>query len=125
LSLFAAVDGQVHLLDGATDQVMGKLGWGSDIASVRSGCGSGWQVLATGNGDGSTDTVRAFEVPGGEPMAASAALEIAGSITGLWTETAGTESGGTESGGSSAVAVVRNWETGRYEAFRLTLTCGR
>ena len=115
LWLFAAVDGQVHLLDGATDQVMGKLGWGSDIASVRSGCGSGWQVLATGNGEGSNDTVRAFELPGREPIAASPALEIAGSITALWTEY----------GEASAVAVGRNSETGEYEAFRLTLTCGR
>ena len=45
--LLAAVDGKVHLLDGVTDQVMEKLKWGSDIASLRSGCGSGWQVLAT------------------------------------------------------------------------------
>ena len=29
-----------------TDQVIGKLGWGSDIAS-RSSCGSGWHLLAT------------------------------------------------------------------------------
>ena len=115
LWLFASVDGQVHLLDGATDQVMGKLGWGSDIASVRSGCGSGWQVLATGNTEGSSDTVRAFEIPGREPVAASAALDINGSITALWTE----------SGEASAVAVAHISETGRYEAFRLTLTCGR
>jgi hypothetical protein len=115
LWLIAAVDGQVHLLDGATDQVVGKLKWGSEIASVRSGCGSGWQVLATGNEEGSSDTVRAFEISGRGPVAASAALEIDGSITTLWTE----------SGETSAVAVVRNLETGGYEAFRLTLTCGR
>ncbi len=115
LWLFASVDGQVHLLDGTTDQVMGKLGWGSDIASMRSGCGSGWQILATRDGEGSSATVRAFEISGREPVAASAALEIDGSITALWTE----------SGETSAVAVARNSETGRYEAFRLTLTCGR
>src|SRR6185437_90729 len=53
--LLAAVDGKVHLLDGVTDQVMEKLKWGSDIASLRSGCGSGWQVLATGAGAGRSD----------------------------------------------------------------------
>jgi hypothetical protein len=115
LWLFASVDGQVHLLDGTTDQVMGKLGWGSDIASMRSGCGSGWQILATGNGEGSSDTVRVFEISGREPVAASSALEVDGSITALWTE----------SGETSAVAVARNLKTGGYEAFRLTLTCGR
>jgi hypothetical protein len=115
LWLLAAVDGQVHALDGATDQVMGKLSWGSELASVRSGCGSGWHVLATGNGEGSSDTVRAFEISGREAVAASGALEIDGSITDLWTEP----------GETSAVVVVCNSETGRYEAFRLTLTCGR
>jgi hypothetical protein len=113
--LFTAVDGQVHLLDGTADQVLEKLRWGSDIASVRSGCGSGWQVLASGKGEGLSDTVRAFEIPGREPIAASPMLEIAGSITALRTE----------SGGAGAVAIVRNSETGGYEAFRLTLTCGR
>ena len=115
LWLLATVDGQVHLLDGATDQVLPKLGWGSDIASVRSGCGSGWQVLATGNGEGPSDTVRAFEVSDREPVAASAPLEFAGNITAMWAE----------SNGSGAVAVAHNSETGRYEAFRLTLACSR
>jgi hypothetical protein len=112
--LLATVDGQIHLLDGNTDQVVEKLGWGSEIVTVHSGCGSGWQVLATESGAGKTDTVRAFEVTGREPIAASAALEMTGSISALWTE----------SGGGSAVAVVHNSETGSYEAFRLTVTCG-
>lgn len=112
--LLATVDGQVHLLDGSTDQVVEKLGWGSDIASVRSGCGSGWQVLATSAGDGRSDAVRAFEVVGREPVAAGALLDVHGAITALWTESSGT----------GAVAVAHNFETGRYEAFRLILTCG-
>jgi len=115
LWLFAAVDGQIHLLDGITDQVAGKLGWGSDMASVRSGCGSGWQVLATrSGGDSPSDTVRAFELPDREPIAVSQPTDFSGSITALWTESAG----------SSAIAVSRNSETGRYEAFRLIITCG-
>ena len=113
--LLATVDGQVHLLDGSTDQVVDKLGWGSDIASVRSGCGSGWQVLATGTGEDRSDTVRAFEVAGRGPVAASALLNVNGTITAMWTE----------SSGAGAVAVAHNFETGRYEAFRLILTCGR
>lgn len=112
--LLSTVDGQVHLLDGSTDQVLEKLGWGSDIAAVHSGCGSGWQVLATGSGEGRSDMVRAFEVAGGTPAAASAPLDVNGIVTALWTE----------SGGTSAVAVARNFESERYEAFRLTLTCG-
>ena len=113
--LLASVDGQVHLLDGSTDQVVEKLGWGSDIAGVHSGCGSGWQVLATGTGEGRSDSARAFEIVGREPVAASAPLEVSGVITALWTE----------SGGTGVVAVAQNSESGRYEAFRLTVACGR
>jgi hypothetical protein len=112
--LLAAVNGKVHLLDGATDQVVDKSGWRSEIAGVRSGCGSGQQILASGSGDGRSDTVRAFEVIGREFVTVSAGLELNGSITALWAE----------SGGANAVIVEQNLETGRYEAFRLTLTCG-
>ena len=83
--------GQVHLLDGVTDQVVEKLNWGSDIASMRSGCGSGWQVLATGGGAGRNDAVQAFEATGREPVAASAPLEVGGAVTALWTESGGTQ----------------------------------
>ncbi len=113
--LLAGVDGQVHLLDGTTDQVLDKVDWGSDLAAVRSGCGSGWQVLATGSGEGRSDVIRAFEIAGRVPVAASAPLDVSGTVTALWTE----------SGGGSAVAVAHNFETGKYDAFRLTLTCGR
>jgi len=115
LWLFAGVDGQVHRLDGTTDQALGKLGWGSDVASVRSGCGSGWQILAGHDGQAPSDTVRAYEVPGSEPMVVGTELELTGSITAMW---AG-------SGGNGAIAIVRNSDLGRYEAFRLTLTCNR
>jgi hypothetical protein len=113
--LLATVDGQVHLLDGIADQVVEKLNWGSDIAAVRSGCGAGWQVLATGSGEGRSDVVRAFEVSGRVPAAASVPLDVSGTVTALWAE----------SDGTSAVFVVHNFETERYEASRLTVICGR
>jgi hypothetical protein len=115
LWLLAGVDGQIHFLDGMTDQTVGKLSWGSDIATVRTGCGSGWQVLATRNGDGPGDAVRAFELPDREPVVASQAVEFTGGITSMWAE----------SGGSSVIAVSRSLETGNYEAFRLTVACGQ
>src|SRR5690349_319933 len=62
LWLLGGVDGQVHEADGFNDQALPRLGWGSDLASVKTNCGSGTQVLATSNGDGSVaDTIRAFE----------------------------------------------------------------
>jgi hypothetical protein len=115
LWIFAGVDGQVHLLDGVTDQTAAKLGWGSDIASVRSGCGLGWQVLVTGNGDGGSETVRAFEMLDREPVGVSQPAEFDGGITALWVD----------SDGTGAVAVSQNSETGRYEAYRLSIPCGQ
>jgi hypothetical protein len=115
LWLLAAVDGQVHLLDGVTDQKAGALDWGSDLASIHSGCGSGWDVLATSRSDGPADSVRAFAVADREPAAVSSPLEFDGRITALWAE----------ANGNNAIAVSRNLDTGNYEAFRLSFTCGQ
>ena len=115
LWIFATIDGQVHLLDGVSDQTPAKLGWGSDIASVHSGCGLGWQVLVAGEGNGRGETVRAFEVVDREPTLASQPAEFSGSITALWSDADGT----------AAIAISQNSETGRYEAYRLSIACGQ
>jgi hypothetical protein len=114
LWVFAAVDGQVHLLDGLTDQTS-RLNWGSDVASVKTSCGSGWQVLSTRPGDNSGDSVRAYEFADRDPVAVSQALDFAGGVTALWTEAKG----------ATAIVVSRNIETGAYEAFRLAIACGQ
>jgi hypothetical protein len=114
LWIFAGVDGTVRLLDGVTEQAS-RLNWGSDLASVKSSCGSGWQVLATRPGDNSGDSIRAFEFPDREPIAVSPAVDFAGGVTALWTEAKG----------GSAIAVSRNAETGNYEAFRLAIACNQ
>lgn len=114
LWVLAGVDGQLHMLDGISDQ-NARLDWGSDLASVKSTCGSGWQVLATHAGDNLADTVRAYEFPDRDPVAVSEPVEFAGGITALWTEVKG----------NTAVAVSRNAETGNYEAFRLAMACGQ
>jgi len=113
--LFAAVDGQVHMLDGVTNQTLERAAWGSDIASVQSGCGQGWQVLATGDGGGGVDTVRAFEIEDHETVPVSRPAEFNGGIKALWAEPDGT----------GAIAVSQNSETGRYEAYRLSIICGQ
>jgi hypothetical protein len=114
LWVFAGVDGQAHLLDGVSDQTA-HLNWGGDLASVKSSCGSGWQVLATRAGDDSGDAVRAYEFPDREPVPVSEPVEFGGGVTALWTE----------GKGGAAIAVSRNAETGNYEAFRLAVACGQ
>jgi hypothetical protein len=110
---FATVDGQVHFLDGVGDQTFTQLGWGSDIASVRSGCGPGWQILATSNEDSPTDEVKAFEIPDREPILVSPPAEFDGRITALWAD----------SDSTSVIAISRNSESGKYEAYRLSIDC--
>jgi hypothetical protein len=112
--LFAAVDREVHIFDGATNHVA-KLKWGSDLASLRTSCGAGWQVLATGTVEEGSDSVRAYEIPESDPVGVSAALDFPGPLSALWTEARG----------DTAIAIAKNAETGNYEAFRLAVACGQ
>jgi hypothetical protein len=114
LWLFAAVDGKVHEVDGMNDQTT-KLDWGSDIVSVRTKCGAGWQILASTSGMPARDSIRVYELPDRDPVAVSAPMELPGTVSALWTE----------SRGDTAIAVVKNQETGSYEAYRLDLACSQ
>ena len=119
----AAVDGSAHMIDGVTDQSIRGVRWGSDLAAVRSSCGTGTQLLISGEGesegprasdrDASRDHLRAFEIADREPVAVSPALEFEGTITALWPD----------AGGTSALAVVKREDTGWYEASRITVSC--
>ncbi|HET6177990.1 MAG TPA: hypothetical protein VFE61_13710 [Candidatus Sulfotelmatobacter sp.] len=114
LWIFAATDGQVHMVDGVSDQAA-KLGWGSDLASVKTSCGAGWQVLATSSVDDAGDSVRAYEFPDRDPVAVSVPIDLPGAVTALWTEAKG----------DTAIVVTRDRETRSYEAFRLALACSQ
>ena len=110
---FAAVDGSLHLVDGVTDQLLRGVKWGSDIAAVRSSCGTGTQILVSESGDSERDGLRAFEIPDRDPIVVSSAVEFDGRIVSLWQD----------SGGASAAAIVRRKDTGWYEAYRISISC--
>ncbi len=114
LWVLAAVDGSLHLVDGMTDQLIRGGKWGSDLAAAHSSCGTGTQLLASESGDAERDGLRAFEVPDRDPVAASSAVEFDGRIVALWPE----------SGGNGAVAIVKRKDTGWYEAYRVSISCG-
>src|SRR5882762_4475642 len=114
LWMLAAVDGSLHLVDGMTDQLIRGGKWGSDLAAVHSSCGTGTQLLASESGDTERDGLRAFEIPDRDPVAASSAVEFDGQIVALWPE----------GSGNGAAAIVKRKDTGWYEAYRVSISCG-
>jgi hypothetical protein len=113
--IFTGVDGRVRWTDGGVEQPLADTSdWGSDIASIRSGCGTGTQLLVTSRGDDSAaDSLRAFEIFNRQAAIASAPMSVGGPITALWAAT----------DNSSAVAIVHVIEKGTYEAFSVDLSC--
>jgi hypothetical protein len=110
LWVLAAVDGSVHLVDGVND-LTPRLPWGSDIATVKSACASGWQIVATSR-SGSGDSLRAYQILDREPAPLGAPTQFNGPLTALWSKDDG-----------SAVAVEHNPDTDRYEAYSLDVVC--
>jgi hypothetical protein len=111
--LVDAIDGKVQLAEnGALRTLAGTRDWGSDLATLNSGCGVGAQVVVSGSGDAPHDSLRAYEVPALEALPVSESLELEGSVMTL----------STASDGKSLLAIVRH--TGdRYEVDRVTALC--
>src|SRR5271169_4208521 len=116
----AAVDGSAHVIDGVADQAIRGARWGGDLATVRSSCGAGIQLLVSAadatrkvDHDPYRDNLRAFEIPDREPVAASAPLEFEGAVAALWSDATG----------MSATAIVKREDTGWYEANRIIVAC--
>jgi hypothetical protein len=114
--LAAALDGKTYLYDIAGKPAGSVDGWGSDIAGVQTDCGSGWQVLATRPGDWTVnDALAAYEIVEDKAVATGEPIDFPGPVMSLWPEP----------GGGAAAAVVLDRSAGFYEAYTVTLTCGR
>jgi len=116
LWLFTGIDGRTRLYRDDLSSAPEVLnGWGSNVAALHSGCGSGWQLLATAPGDNTRpDTLQAVEIAGREPQVVSPAVDLPGSVAAMW-----------PSGkNSDAVNVVmQSPVTGKYEALIFTISC--
>ena len=111
--LVNGIDGKVQLAEnGALKPVNGARDWGSEFAALRSGCGGGTQIIASGSGEALTDSLRAYELPAQEAVPASAPLTMEGTVTALWTAP----------DGKSVYAIVRNPRQ-EYEVDRVTASC--
>jgi hypothetical protein len=92
-------------------------GWGSNLAAVHSSCGSGWQALVSAPTDSvRPDSIQAMEIVGREALPVSAAVELAGPVQALWTSGKNSE---------SVNGILQSLATGKYEAFTLSISCGR
>jgi hypothetical protein len=111
--LVGGIDGKMQLAEnGALKTVAGTRDWGSDFAVLRSGCGAGSQIIASGSGEALTDSLRAYDLQMLEAIPASAPLAVNGTVMAL----------GTASDGKSVFAVVRNAGK-QYEVDRVTALC--
>jgi hypothetical protein len=112
--LLAMLDGRTQIFDAAFDPVGSVAPWGSDLAATEAHCGAGWQTLATKAGEArEPDAVRAFGLVNRAPVPLSAPLDLPGPVTAFWSL-----------GGNSALAVVGDLATGRYQAYVITVNCG-
>lgn len=115
-------DGLARLYEDGPDAVAVFPSWGSEIASIHSGCGSGWQLLVTGKGDWTrADTIQAVEIQERQAQSVSPPIEFTGAVIALHSPEMRTAV--EASANANAIAVVRNLQTGRYEVYRLSITC--
>lgn len=116
--LINGIDGTVEIAENAAMKpVAGARDWGSDFAVLQTGCGAGIQIVASNSGEGEADSLRAYELPAQEALAASAPLGMNGSVMAL---TASHD-------GKSLLAVVRlpagPGRGNEYEVDRVTALC--
>ncbi len=110
-------DGEIRVYgESSAEPIATASSFGSQIASVQTGCGTGWQILTTSAADYSKpDSIQAQEWTGREFRAVSAAMEFDGPVLAL---RRGTEM-------NSVRAIVHNLKTGMYEAYSLNVFCNR
>jgi hypothetical protein len=114
--LAAATDGKTYLYNDAGKSEGTIDGWGSNIAGIKTACGSGWQVLATRPGDWTVvDSLAAYEIVDRNAVAIGEPIDFPGPVIGL----------SPAPDGRTADAVVLDRDAGLYEAYTISLSCGR
>lgn len=109
------MDGRAQLYDQALKPVTSFGGWGSDVAALDTACGRHVLAARPGGSD-EPDAVEPYTIRGGRPAVSGAAVEFPGPVTELWPSAVADH---------TVVAVSRNFKTGKYAAFSLSITCGR
>ena len=111
--LIGGIDGKVQILETAPlKTIAGTRDWGSDFAVLQTGCGSGTQIVASGSGEASSDSLRAYDLPAQEAIPASAPLAMEGTVAAL----------ASSPDGKSLIAIVHT-AANQYEVDRVTASC--
>jgi hypothetical protein len=111
--LIDGIDGKVQLAENGTlTAVDGARDWGSDLGVLRSGCGTGTQIVASGSGEAVSDSLRAYELPALEAIPVSTPLAMDGTVTAVWSAP----------DGKSVYAAVRT-AANQFEVERVTALC--
>lgn len=115
--IVSGTNGETSLFAGKTGNVLATIPtWGSELATVKSDCSNGWQILATSKRDHTeSDSITVYEWTGTEFRALSDPLDISGTVMAMWSA----------EDGAPARAVVRNLKTGNYEAYLLKVGCSQ
>ena len=115
--LFSGTDGHTRLFQNDLGTPVATFnGWGSTLAPVHSICGSGWQVLTSSPADTTRpDSVQAVEISGREALPVSTPVDLSGTVEALWT--AGNY--------GQVINGVLHSQSGKYEAFTLTVICNQ
>lgn len=113
--VFAGTDGRSRIfLNDLSAAAILVNDWGSNVASVQSGCGSGWQILATAPGDlNRADSLQAFEIEGRHDEPVSPTLDLSGPVMALWPGEIP----------QSAHAIVESLTTTKFEAWNVSVSC--
>lgn len=115
--IIGGTDGKVTVVEnGRLEPVAGTRDWGSDFAVVAPSCGAAAHVLVSSSGDGTGDSLRAFDLPSLEAVPVSDPLTLNGAAMALWPAP----------DGKSALAIVRTGQPGRdwtYEVDRVSEAC--
>jgi hypothetical protein len=114
--LLAGLDGKAYLYGSSREVLATFEGWGSDVAALRTGCDDGVQVLAVLAGEsGSGDSIQLFKIAHDRPAPVSLPAQLPGRITALWPAP----------GGAVVTLVCHNPQANRYEAYQVSVSCGR
>jgi hypothetical protein len=104
----AAADGRTYVYDAARKQISASDVW-NDFAVIASSCTTA-KVVGSYS---ASNSLAIFDLVNHGLVRVSDAMEVPGTVTAMWPA------------GNAALAVVRNKDTNRYEAYSIAVDCGR